>query len=143
MPTVLNAPALLAGRVLLALIFVTAGWQKIGAYDATAGYMQAMGVPGALLPLVILTELGGGLAVLLGFQTRLASLLLAGFCVVSGYLFHYLAIAGTDAMADMTNQIMFMKNLAMAGGFLALAVAGAGAWSVDALIGGRGRLAAA
>ncbi len=93
-----------------------------------------MGVPGGLLPLVILTELGGGILILIGFQTRLASILLAGFCVISGYLFHFLAVTGdpANAMADMTNQIMFMKNLAIAGGFLALFASGAGAWSVDA-----------
>lgn len=138
----LAAPALLVGRVLLALIFIIAGWGKIGGYAGTAQYMEAMGVPGALLPLVILTELGGGLAILVGFQTRLVSILLAGFCVISGYLFHFVAITGADAMADMTNQIMFMKNLAIAGGFLSLFAAGAGAWSVDARL-GSARLATA
>lgn len=132
----LQAPALLVGRILLSLIFIIAGWGKVTGYAGTTQYMEAMGVPGALLPLVILTELGGGLAILVGFQTRIVSILLAGFCVVSGYLFHFVAINGTDAMADMTNQIMFMKNLAIAGGFLTLFASGAGAWSVDAKLGG-------
>jgi len=81
--------ALLAGRVLLALMFVVAGWGKIGGYAGTQGYMEAMGVPGALLPLVILLELGGGLAILLGLFTRTLSVLLAGFCVVAAVIFHY------------------------------------------------------
>lgn len=118
------APIDLAGRLLIALIFVVAGYGKIGGYDGTVGFMESMGVPGALLPLVILTELGGGLAIVLGFQTRLVATALAGFCVVSALIFH--------TAPDQVNQIMFMKNLAMAGGFLFLAANGAGAWSLDA-----------
>lgn len=120
--------ALLVGRVLLALMFVIAGWSKIGGYAGTQGYMEAMGVPGALLPLVILLELGGGLAVVLGLFTRTLSVLLAGFCVVAAVIFHY-------QPADQMQMIMFMKNLSVAGGFLALAAAGAGAFSVDARLG--------
>jgi putative oxidoreductase len=133
----LKAPALLIGRIFLSIIFIVAGWGKITGYAGTAGYMEAMGVPGMLLPLVILTEFGGGLAILFGFQTRVVSILLAGFCVISGYLFHLKAITGApdQAMADMTNQIMFMKNVAMAGGFLALFAAGAGSLSVDGKLG--------
>ncbi len=125
--------ALLIGRILMSIIFIVAGLGKIADYAGTAGYMDAMGVPGVLLPLVILTELGGGLAILVGFKTRIVSILLAGFCVISGFLFHYLAITGVadNAMADMNNQIHFMKNLALAGGFLALFASGAGAWSID------------
>ncbi|WP_181705951.1 DoxX family protein [Chthonobacter rhizosphaerae] len=130
--TQLTAPALLAARVLLSLIFILSGFQKITGYAGTVGYMEAMGVPGALLPLVILTELGGGLAILVGFQTRIAAILLAGFTVIAGYLFHYVAITGADPMADMMQQIMFMKNVTIAGGFLALFASGAGAWSLDA-----------
>lgn len=118
------APLDLAGRVLIAIIFVVAGYTKIGGYEGTAGYMESMGVPGALLPLVILVELGGGLAIVLGFQTRLVALALAGFCILSGVLFHN--------PADAAQQIMFMKNIAIGGGFLILAAHGAGAWSLDA-----------
>lgn len=138
----IQAPALLLSRILLAAMFIPAGFSKITGYAGTAGYMDAMGVPSILLPLVILVELVGGIAVLVGFQTRIAAFLLAGFCVLSGYLFHYVAITGADAAADMTNQIMFMKNLGLAGGFLALVAVGAGAWSVDAKVGG-GKLATA
>jgi len=117
-----KAPADLAGRVLLSAIFIIAGYSKIGGYEGTAGYMESMGIPGALLPLVILTELGGGIAILLGLFTRPVAVALAGFSIISGLIFH-------AAPAD---QIMLMKNFAMAGGFLVLAAHGAGAWSLDA-----------
>jgi putative oxidoreductase len=79
---------ILIGRVLLSIIFIQAGWSKIFGYAATVEHMQAAGVPGALLPLVILTELGGGLCILLGLVTRWAAIALAGFCVLAAYLFH-------------------------------------------------------
>ena len=122
-----NAAAL-AGRVLLALIFITSGFSKITGYAGTVGYMEKMGVPGLLLPLVILTELGGGLCILLGFQTRIAAILLAGFCVLSGLLFHY-------QPGDQGQMVNFMKNLTIAGGFLLLFAHGAGAFSLDRLLG--------
>lgn len=114
----------LAGRILLALIFFVAGFGKIGGYAATQGYMAAMGVPGALLPLVILTELGGSLLVALGLFTRSAAVALAGFTVLSAILFH-------ANSTDQIQQIMFLKNLAIAGGFLLLVVNGAGKISLD------------
>ncbi|MFM5812676.1 DoxX family protein [Aeromonas veronii] len=120
--------ALLAGRVLLALMFVMAGWSKIGGYAGTQGYMEAMGVPGFILPLVILLELGGGLAVVLGLFTRSLSVLLAGFTLMAAFIFHY-------QPAEQMQMLMFMKNVSVAGGFLALAAAGAGAFSVDARLG--------
>jgi len=120
-----TAATRLAGRLLMSAIFILAGFNKLGAWDATQAYMDSMGVPGALLPLVILLEIGGGLAVLLGWQARMAAFLLAGFCVVSALIFH-------ADFADPMQSILFMKNLAMAGGLLTLAAAGAGAWSLDA-----------
>jgi putative oxidoreductase len=114
----------LAGRILIALIFVTAGYSKIGGYEATQAYMAATGVPGALLPLVIATELGAGLLIILGLFTRYAAFALAGFSILSGILFH-------GDSADPMQQILFMKNLAMAGGFLFLVVHGAGSISLD------------
>ncbi len=123
----------LAARVLLSAIFILSGFGKITDYAGTVGYMEAMHVPGFLLPLVILTEFGGGIAILVGFQTKIVAFLLAGFCIVSGVLFHLLAITHdpAQAMADMNQQINFLKNLAMAGGFLALIVAGPGRISID------------
>ena len=115
----------LGGRVFMALIFVVAGYGKIGGYAGTQGYMEAMGVPGMLLPLVIALELGGGILILVGFQTRIVAFLLSGFCLVSAALFH-------GKFSDQMQSILFMKNVAMAGGFLFLVVHGAGAFSVDA-----------
>ncbi|TNI52795.1 DoxX family protein [Aeromonas dhakensis] len=120
--------ALLVGRVLLALMFVIAGWGKIGGYAGTQGYMEAMGVPGFILPLVILLELGGGLAIMLGLFTRSLSVLMAGFTLMAAFIFHY-------QPADQMQMLMFMKNVSVAGGFLALAAAGAGALSLDARLG--------
>lgn len=120
-----DATALVA-RILLALIFIIAGWGKLGAgYAGTQQYMASMGVSGALLPLVIFAELGGGLGVLFGALTRLAAAGLAAFCILSALFFH------TD-FANQMQSIMFMKNFAIAGGMLMLAVHGAGAWSLDA-----------
>ncbi|WP_126454985.1 DoxX family protein [Sulfuriflexus mobilis] len=104
----------LAGRILIAQIFLLAGINKISGYAGTQGYMEAMGIPGALLPLVIVLEVGGGLALIAGWQTRLVSLALAGFSIVSAIIFH-------ADFADQTMMIMFMKNFAIAGGLLVLA----------------------
>ena len=120
----INNTLTLAARLLMAWIFIGAGLSKTGAgYAGTAGYMESMGLPGALLPLVILLEIGGGLALVAGFQTRLAALALAVFSIVSGVIFH----GGADQM----QQILFMKNLAMAGGLLAFTVFGGGRLSLD------------
>ncbi len=85
--------------------------------------MQAAGVAGALLPLVILTELGGGRLVLLGLFTRWAAIALAGFCVLAAWFFHY-------HPGDSMQMINFMKNVAIAGGFLVLAGSGPGAYAL-------------
>ena len=114
----------LVARIFLGQIFLIAGISKIGAYAGTQGYMEAMGVPGALLPLVILLEIGGGLAIIVGWKARWAAVALAGFSVVAAAIFH-------NNFSDQIQMIMFMKNFAMAGGFLLLAVHGAGAYSLD------------
>jgi len=123
--SILNAGSQLTGRVLISSIFIMAGISKIGGYAGTQGYMESMGVPGALLPLVILLEIGGGLAVLLGWRTRLAAFLLAGFTVLSALIFH-------ANLGDQMQSILFMKNLAMAGGLLFLVAGGTHDWSIDA-----------
>jgi putative oxidoreductase len=115
----------LLGRVLISAIFILAGFSKIGGYAGTQGYMESMGVPGAVLPLVIITELGGGLLVLVGLWTRAAAFAVGGFSALSALLFH-------ANFSDQTQQILFMKNFAMAGGFLFLVAHGAGAFSIDA-----------
>ncbi len=113
------------GRVLISAIFLVSGLGKIAGYAGAQGYMAAMGVPGALLPLVIALEVGGAVAVILGYRTRLAAFLLAGFCVLSALIFH-------RALGDQVQFVMFMKNLAMAGGFMLLVARGPGEWSLDA-----------
>lgn len=121
-----------AGRVLLAHIFILSGYGKIAGYAGTQAYMASKGVPGEMLPLVILLELGGGLAILAGFMTRWVALAFALFCVASGILFHF-------HPGDQGQMINFMKNLAMAGGFLVLAQVGAPYFSIDAMRSGSGK----
>ena len=115
----------LAGRVLLAALFLIAGLGKIAGYAGTQAYMHAQGVPGALLPLVIATEVGGAALVAMGLWTRWVAFALAGFTLLAALLFHANA-------ADQVQQIMFLKNVSIAGGFLLLVANGAGAWSLDA-----------
>ena len=121
----------LFARLLLATIFIMAGAQKIPGYEATQGYMDAMGVPGALLPLVILTELGGGLALLLGLQARLAAFALAGFSILSGLLFHLLPSFSMEAMQAQAEMTSFMKNGTIAGGLLMVTAFGPGRLALD------------
>ena len=121
-----------AGRVLLALIFVVSGIGKITGYAGTAGYMASKGMPmiGLLLPLTILTEVGGGLALIAGFKARWAALALAGFSILSALIFHDFWNV-SDAMQHMGQQINFMKNVSMAGGLLMVFALGAGSYAVD------------
>ncbi|WP_289047385.1 DoxX family protein [uncultured Psychrobacter sp.] len=112
------------GRLLLSMIFIFSGFTKITGYAATQGYMESMGVPGMLLPLVIAVELLGGIAILLGFKARLVAILMAGFSIVSALLFHQFWI-------DESQMNPFMKNIAMAGGFLMIFAHGPGAYSID------------
>lgn len=121
-----------AGRAALALIFILSGMQKIGGYAATQGYMDFMGVPGGLLPLVIAVELGAGVALLLGWQARIAAFLLAGFSVLSGLIFHLVPSFGLEGMAAQAETIGFLKNVSIAGGLLVVTALGAGPWSLDA-----------
>jgi putative oxidoreductase len=116
--------ALLASRLLLGAIFVIEGYWKIGGYAAAAAYMQRYGVPDLLLPLVIAVELLGGLLIVAGWQTRPAAFALAGFCILAALLFHL-------DFANRNETIHFLKDLAIAGGFLALLASGPGAWSID------------
>lgn len=119
-----NVTELLA-RILLGLIFVIAGFSKIGAgYAGTAGYMDSMGVPGALLPLVIVVELIGGLMIISGFKVKWAAYALAGFTLVAAVIFH-------SNLGDQIQSILFVKNLSITGGLLLLATYGAGTLSID------------
>jgi putative oxidoreductase len=114
----------LAGRVLLAAIFLLSGVGKLGAYSATAAYMSSAGVPGALLPAVIATEVLGALGIMLGWKTRIVAVLLAGFSLLSAIFFH-------RNFADQEQMINFLKDVSIAGGFLLLVANGAGSLSID------------
>lgn len=117
----------LGGRLLLATLFLLSGLSKLGGgYAAIAQYMHSVGVPGALLPLVMATEIGGGLAIIAGWQTRIVAFLLAGFTLLSAAFFH-------NNFSDQMQMIMFLKNVSIAGGFLILVANGAGALSLDRL----------
>ncbi|MES2412311.1 MAG: DoxX family protein [Pseudomonadota bacterium] len=123
----LQNPMALLGRILLALLFVPAGFSKIGGFAGTVGYIASQGVP---LPQVaaaiaIVVELGLGLLLLVGFQTRWAALGMALFTVVITFIFHAF-------WSDPAQSMMFFKNMAIAGGLFAFAAFGGGAWSVDA-----------
>jgi len=120
----LNNYTMLAGRILIATMFVISGFDKISGYEGTAGWMQSMGVPGMLLPLVIALEIGGGLAVIVGWQTRIAALALAGFCIATALIFH-------SNLADQMQYFLFMKNFALAGGFLFLVANGPGTIALE------------
>lgn len=122
----LGNASLLLGRVLASVIFIIGGYGKLMGMAGTMGYFAKIGVP---LPdiayyVAVAVELGGGLLLLVGFQARIVASVLAVFCVATALLAH-------TSFADMGQQTLFLKNLAMAGGFLAFAVAGAGAYSVD------------
>ena len=122
-----NNLVLLVARVLLSAMFIMAGAMKFGDIAGTAGYISSVGLPAgtALAWLAGIFEVLAGLAILVGFQTRNAAYLLAAFCVFTAVMFHF-------QPADQVQFTMFLKNLTIAGGLLALAVAGAGAFSVDA-----------
>jgi len=120
----MNKYSSVVARILLSHIFILAGILKITGYAGSQGYMESVGVPGILLPLVIILELGGGLALLVGWQTRLISYTVAVFTVIAAIIFH-------SNLADQMQMIMFMKNFAIAGGLLLLAEHGAGAYSLD------------
>jgi putative oxidoreductase len=117
----LSGPLMLLARAMLAAIFIVDGWGAIVDYAGTVSYMAANGLDARLLPLVILTELGGGLMVLLGLKTRWAAVALCGFSILTALLVHWRA----------NETIEVQKNIAIAGGFLTLAVFGPGLWSFD------------
>jgi putative oxidoreductase len=120
--------SLLAARVLLGALFIVAGLGKLADVQGFIGYMTSGGVPAILAWPVIALEVLGGLAILAGFQTRITAIVLAAFTILAAVLFHFVP-------ADQMQMTMFLKNFAIAGGFLALANIGAGRYSVDARVG--------
>lgn len=125
-----NSVLLLAARILLAFIFILSGWGKFFAIEGTAGYISSVGLPAATLLAwaAAIFELVAGLALLVGFRTRETAWALAAFTLFAGFAFHF-------QPSDQMQMISFMKNLAIAGGFLALGQTGAGSLSLDARLG--------
>ena len=121
----LQNPLSLVGRILLALLFVPAGFNKIWGFAATVGYaLKGVPMPELAIAIAIAVELGLGLLLLVGFQTRWAALAIAFFTVVITFIFH--------PLFDPSQAQAFFKNIAVVGGLLTVAAWGAGAWSVDA-----------
>src|SRR5438445_8287923 len=122
-----SSVTILIGRILLAVIFLLSGFGKLTAISGTAAYFGAMGLPVPTVTAVVvgLVELLGGLAVLLGFQTRIAAWVLAVFTIATALVAH-------TGWADQNQMIHFLKNVAITGGFLLLASSGAGSYSIDA-----------
>src|ERR1700732_1209514 len=127
-----NNVVTLAGRILLSAIFIFAGIGKVAAFSGTVGYARAvhMPMPSVAIAVALLVELLGGLAILVGFQTRIAAWIVFLYLIPTTFVFHnFWALEGA---AEMDNQAHFFKNVAIMGGLLILAANGAGGASVDA-----------
>ena len=114
----------LIGRILISVLFLLNGVFKINNYDGTIGWMESFGMPGILLMPAIILEIAGPILVIIGYKTKLAAGLLSLFCIATAVIFHN----------DFSNQMQltsFLKNIALAGGFLILFVNGARGFSLD------------
>ncbi|MEZ0237973.1 MAG: DoxX family protein [Methylophilaceae bacterium] len=120
----MNPSMHLIGRILLALIFIISGVGKLADPAGTAGFMESMGVPGILVWPTLALEILGGIALVIGFQTRIAAFALAVFSIAAAVIFHH-------NFADQMQMILFLKNLSIAGGLLLLSASGALALGVD------------
>jgi putative oxidoreductase len=121
----------LAGRILIAVIFLISGFFKVGGYAQIVGYAAAMHLPapGVAIAVAAAVELACGLAILAGFKTRFAAWLLFLYLIPVTYVFHnFWAVQGQEQQMQMVN---FLKNVAIMGGLLVLSVNGAGAYSAD------------
>ena len=130
-PNVTNTAALI-GRILLALLFITSGFSKIGGFEGTVGYINSkhLPLPQVAAGIAVLCELGGGLLLAIGFKARWAGLVLAIFTLAAGLLFHdYWNLS--DAAQIAANKINFWKNVSIAGGMLMVFAFGPGRYSVD------------
>ena len=128
----LKNPLLLIGRLLLALMFLPAGWGKLTGFSGSVGYTASGGMPmpEVATAVALAVEIVGSLALIFGLGTRWAALALAFFTLVASFFFHkYWAVPAEQVMMQ---QLMFFKNMAIVGGLLTLAASGAGAWSLDA-----------
>lgn len=135
--SVLRSPSLpdaaaLVGRLLVAWLFLPAGIGKATGFAGTVGYIASVGLPApaAAAAIAMLLEIAGGLALVVGYRTRLVALALAAFTLVASFFFH--AYWAAPAAQQFMQQLLFTKNIALVGGLLFVALHGAGRWSLDA-----------
>ena len=114
----------LVARIFISGIFLLSGFNKIGNYDGTVGWMESFGLPGFLLIPAIILEILAPVLVIIGYQTRIAAGVLSLFCIATAIIFH-------NNFSEQMQLIAFMKNIALAGGFLFLVVNGAKGYSLD------------
>ena len=114
----------LIGRVFISGIFLLSGYNKIGNYDGTIGWMESFGLPGFLLIPAIVLEIVAPILIIVGYQTKIAAAALSLFCIATAFIFH-------NDFSDQTQIIAFMKNIALAGGFLFLVANGAKGYCLD------------
>jgi putative oxidoreductase len=132
MTNALQNPLNFAARLLMVALFLPAGIGKLTGFAGTVGYISSVGLPFPALAAAVaaIVEIVGSLALLAGFGTRIAALVLAAFTLVASFFFH--AYWGVPADQAFMQQLLFFKNIAVVGGLLAIAAHGAGAWSLDA-----------
>ena len=114
----------LIGRIFISLVFLSSGFNKIGNYEGTIGWMESFGMPGIFLIPAIILEVGAPILIIIGYKVKISAALLSLFCIATAVIFHN----------DFSNQmqfVSFMKNIALAGGFLFLVVNGAKDFSLD------------
>lgn len=132
MSTTFQNPLSLAARLLMVALFLPAGIGKLTGFAGTVGYIASVGLPLPTLAAAAaaIVEIVGSLALLAGFGTRIAAVVLAAFTLVASFFFHnYWGVPADQAFMQ---QLLFFKNIAVVGGLLAIAAHGAGAWSLDA-----------
>ncbi len=123
----LEDSGMVLARILMAVLFIVAGWGKLTNSEGTQQFMASMGIPALFVPLTVLLEFGGGLAIVFGFFTRTTALITAVFTILTAILAHSnFAVDGST---------MFLKNVSIAGGFLLLTITGPGAFSIDRALG--------
>jgi putative oxidoreductase len=130
----LSKPLTLIARILLSAIFISAGFSKLFGFDGTVAYIASKGLPAPVVLAALTTalEILGGIAIVIGYKTRVAGLLLGGFTILAAFIFHnFWAVPADQAYIQ---NIMFMKNLSMAGGLFLLTVFGAGSLSIDSKV---------
>ena len=114
----------LIGRILISSVFLISGFNKINQYDGTIEWMESFGVPGILIIPAILLEIIGSLMIIIGYKTRVIATLFSIFCITLAIIFH-------NDFSDQMQLVSFLKNLALAGGFLFLVISGPGKISLD------------